>query len=406
MISDNRNVHSFIRQLLSAITNASLYGMHHPQVARLATQTYADSCAILENIPEFTLMVVDNELVVDGIPQEINLFLNRLTQILRSHGIGCITFLKGISRQELDTLIAGLAKGGHEMASCDHVRFSRVEVRLGTAHGAEADSAPRHIQLPDMPKEELARFMEVYETVRRQRKLKISGIVEIVSSFVEVFRQEGKPLLVMAALRDTDEYTFTHSTNVCILNLAQAMSLGINGQLLNEIGVSAMLHDIGKLFIPEEILTKKDKLSDGEFEIMKQHPVKGARYLLEAPGVPRMASIAAFEHHAKFNLQGYPKLPADWRLNLCSHFTMISDFFDALRTRRPYREPLELDQISGMMQGMMGSELHPVLTRNFLTILSRLAKPASSDVNSGEDGITAQTCHDIIDTSAEGQESI
>jgi HD-GYP domain-containing protein (c-di-GMP phosphodiesterase class II) len=380
MISDDRSVHNFIRQLLSAITNVSLYGMHHPQVERLATQAHADICAVLENNPEFTLMVIDNELVVDGVPQEINLFLNRLTQILKSRGIGRITFLQGIGRQELDTLIVGLTKAGHEMASSDHLRFGWVEVRLGTESGAEGESigggVTRHIQLPDMPKEELARFMEIYETVRRRRKLKVNGMVEIVSGFVEVFRQEGRPLLVMAALRDTDEYTFTHSTNVCILNLAQAMSLGIKGQLLNEIGVSAMLHDIGKLFIPEEILTKKDKLSDGEFELMKQHPIKGARYLLEAPGVPRMASIAAFEHHAKFNLQGYPKLPADWRLNLCSHFTMISDFFDALRTRRPYREPLELNQISGMMQGMMGSELHPVLTRNFLNILSSLTKPA------------------------------
>ena len=381
MISDNQGAHDIIRQLLTAITNLSLYGIHHPQVARVATQTYADICAILENRPEFTLMAIDNELVVDGIPLEVNLFLNRLTQILKIRGIGRITFLKGIRKQELDTLLIGLTKADHEIASSDHLLFGRVEVRLGNVNESDGNRVEGdvtcHIQLPDMPKEELERFKEIYETVHRQRKLKIDGIVKIVSGFIDVFHQEGMPLLVMASLRDTDEYTFTHSTNVCILNLAQAMSLGIKGQLLNEIGVSAMLHDIGKLFIPEEILTKKDKLSDVEFELMKQHPIKGARYLLETPGVPRMASIAAFEHHAKFNLQGYPKLPTDWRLNLCSHFTMISDFFDALRTRRPYREPLELDQISSMMQGMMGNELHPALTRNFLNILSKLTKPAS-----------------------------
>jgi len=88
------------------------------------------------------------------------------------------------------------------------------------------------------------------------------------------------------------------------------------------------------------------------------------------------AAIAAFEHHAKLNLSGYPKFPADWRLNLCSHLTMISDFFDATRTRRSYREPLALDEITTMMLGMAGSELHPVLTRNFIHILYNLKNPS------------------------------
>ena len=181
-------------------------------------------------------------------------------------------------------------------------------------------------------------------------------------------------MLAMASLRSTDEYTFTHSTNVCILNIAQAMALGIEGQLLHDIGIAAMLHDIGKLFIPEEILTKTDKLTPEEFEIMKQHPALGAKHLLDTPGVPRLAVTTAYEHHLKYNLSGYPQVQAGWQPNLCSQLTMISDFFDALRTRRSYRDPIELRRIARMMWDMMGTDLHPVLTRNFLQILSRLTK--------------------------------
>jgi HD-GYP domain-containing protein (c-di-GMP phosphodiesterase class II) len=152
------------------------------------------------------------------------------------------------------------------------------------------------------------------------------------------------------------------------------MALGIEGQLLNDIGVAAMLHDIGKLFIPEEILTKKDKLTNAEFDAMKEHPVKGARYLLETSGVPRLAVIAAYEHHMKFNLAGYPTVSPSWQQNLCSHMTMISDFFDALRTRRSYREPMPLAVISSMMHDMTGTDLHPALTRNFLRIIGGLAE--------------------------------
>lgn len=377
MNNKNLSAGEFVRQILSVITNASLYGMQHPQVQRLQSVTFSTLRALLDQTPELPLMVIENELVVGGVPQEANQFQNRLIQVLNARGIGSITFLRGIGVRELDSLVVGLSRHASdcEMASSDHVRFGRVEARIGVkgaTGGASEGRAARTMQVHDMPREELARFGEMYEAVRGRQKFKVDGILATVADFVEVFQKQGKSLLVMAALRDTDEYTFTHSTNVSILNIAQASALGIKGQLLNEIGVAGMLHDMGKLFIPEEVLTKAGRLSAEEFQLMKQHPVRGARYLLESPGVPRMASIVAFEHHAKFNLSGYPKLPAGWRLNLCSHLTMISDFFDALRTRRSYREPVELDKISEMMQSMMGTDLHPVLTRNFLRILSKL----------------------------------
>ena len=378
MSSDNNQIHDFIRHLLSATANASLYGMAHPQVVRLSQMAFARIDAILQARPDITLLMVENELVIDGHPQDLSLFLGRFTQILKSRGIGSLTLKTGLSKNEIDNLIRGLARqsnnGGQAMTSSEHVRLGTVDIQVSDTAGCGAtpgESKPR-LTLPDMPKAEVARFMEMYEAVKKKQKLQIHGVVDVVSGFIDVFKQEGKPLLALAGLRDTDEYTFTHSTNVCVLNLAQAMALGIEGQLLNDIGVAAMLHDIGKLFIPEDILKKTDKLDFDEYEIMKQHPVKGARYLLETPGVPRLAVIAAYEHHLKFNLTGYPDVSGDWRQNLCSHMTTISDFFDALRTRRSYREPVPLEDIAAMMHSMIGTELHPGLTRNFLEIITGL----------------------------------
>lgn len=378
MSSDSNYIHDFIRHLLSATANASLYGMAHPQVARLSQQAFASIDAILQSRADITLLLVENELVIDGQPQDLSLFLGRFTQIMKARGVGTLTFQTGMAKNEIDALICSLAKqtadSGQAMASSEHVRLGTVDIQVSdSAHntGSPAQSKAR-LTLPDMPKAEVARFMEMYEAVKKKNKLQIHGVVDVVSGFIDVFKQEGKPLLALAALRDTDEYTFTHSTNVCVLNLAQAMALGIEGQLLNDIGVAAMLHDIGKLFIPEDILKKTDKLDYDEYEIMKQHPVKGARHLLETPGVPRLAVIAAYEHHLKFNLTGYPAVSADWQQNLCSHMTTISDFFDALRTRRSYRAPVPLDDIAAMMYGMIGTDLHPGLTRNFMKIITGL----------------------------------
>lgn len=376
MSSDSNHIHDFIRHLLSAITNAALYGMGHPQVARLSLQAFSSVGLMLESRPEVTLLIVENELVIDGQPQDYSLFLNRFTQILKTRSVGTLKLMEGISKAEIIAMISGLSgqqnDGSHSVASSDHIRIGKVDFRV-TGNYGDADISESEkpvLTLPDMPREELARFMEIYETFKIKHKLQVNGVFDVVAGFIDIFKQEGKPLLAMAALRDTDEYTFTHSTNVCILNLAQAMALGIEGPLLNDIGVAGMLHDIGKLFIPEEILTKKDKLTEDEYEIIKLHPVKGARHLLETPGVPRLAVIAAYEHHLKSDLSGYPKVSPNWHQNLCSHMTMISDVFDALRTRRSYREPVPMVEIAAIMQNLMIKDTHPALTRNFLKIIS------------------------------------
>lgn len=390
----------FIRHLLSATANASLYGMDHPQVARLADRAFESLVTALDNRQEFSLVLIENELVIDGQPQDFNLFLDRFVQTLASRGISHIKLVRGVSRQEVTEFIAAMARQGAEesalISSSEHMRLGRIGLKeveglalrersdrtvfggktafsassIQGGSGGQRTSGP--VSLPELPAEEMARFQEIYDAVKQRHKLKINGVFEIVSEFIDAFRQEGRALLVMAALKEKDDYTFTHSTNVCILNLAQAMALGIEGELLNDIGVAGMLHDIGKLFIPEEIITKKGRLSDEEFELMQTHPLRGARFLLDTPGVPRLAIINAFEHHLKFNLTGYPRVPANWNQNICSQMTALSDLFDAMRTRRSYSEPLEPSNIAAFMLDRLGTDLHPVLTRNFLMIISRL----------------------------------
>ncbi len=330
--------------------------------------------------PEVSLLLIDEELVIDDHPIPANMYINRFSQTLKSRGIGNLRLMRGITGDELRKLVGTLARVGpsaEQVTSTDNVRFGRVELGYALAEkGSEGLSGSHNSikSLADIPVKELATFLDIYEDARRNRKINVVGISEIVSCFVDAFKQVADPLMALAPLRAMDEYTFTHSTNVCILNLAQAMSLGIDGPLLNDIGVAAMLHDIGKLYVPEEVLTKPGKLDDAEWEMIKQHPVKGAQRLLDTPGVPRLAVVTAFEHHLKYNLTGYPRVRDGWEQNLCSHMTTISDFFDALRTKRAYRGSLEFADIASMMTDMSGSDLHPVLTRNFLQIIGKLSE--------------------------------
>lgn len=371
------NIHEFIRHLLSSSAAAALYGMSHQQVQRLVDVAYDSLNKALAARPDIAMLEVNGELVIDAEPQPFSLVLERFARMLRENGIGHLRFLAGVSLDELTSFIGSLAQqGSSPLSSGEFIRVGRVELPelgddVGSLGAGSSGAASGHFSLEELPGVELARLTEVYEAIKRNERLKPSGLATTVAELVEAFKREGEALLVMAALREKDEYTFTHNANVCILAMAQAMALGIKGQLLNDIGMAAMLHDIGKMFIPDEILTKPGKLTDDEFAIMKRHPVKGARYLLETPGVPRLAAIVAYEHHMRDNLSGYPAAPKGWRLNLASQMTSIADVFDAMRTRRPYQAPKETDEIASLLLAKAGTEFSEPLIHNFLVLLAR-----------------------------------
>lgn len=369
-------MHNFIRHLVTAVANASLYSLAHQQVERHCAEAFAALTGAIGTDAELAILIIDGELVVGGTPLEGGLYINRFCQLLKSRGISHVKLLAGVTKEEIRALITALTRSGgsRELHSSDHLRFGAVEVRANADLDGELDAITRRVpELADIPREELTRFLDIYEAARKRQKLNVVGIAEIVSGFINAFTQMADPLLALAPLRIMDEYTFTHSTNVCILNIAQAMALGIDGPLLHDIGVAAMLHDIGKLYIPEEILNKPGKLDEQEWEIMKLHPLKGAQYLLDTPGVPRIAVVTAFEHHMKYDFSGYPTVNGSWQQNICSQMTTISDFFDALRTKRAYRGAMEYTKVAALMLDLAGTEFHPALTNNFLCILQRFA---------------------------------
>ncbi|MBT0663790.1 HD domain-containing protein [Geobacter pelophilus] len=375
MINDRlTHLHTFIRLISTAVSTSLLYSLDHQQVTRLCSTAVEQLKATLGDEPEVALMLIDDDLVAWDRPLLPSMYVNRFSQILKNRGIGHVRIFRDIAMEEVVLLVKTLARQGSDnddICSTDNLRFGQVEIKQ-LDDEKEDHAHQRKLTLADIPMEELGKFMEIYDEVRSGNKFSVSGISDIVKCFIDSFRQVGSPLLALAPLRAMDEYTYTHSTNVCVLNLAQAMSLGIDGPMLNEVGIAAMLHDIGKLYVPEEVLSKPGKLDDAEWDLIKQHPTKGAQRLLDTPGVPRLAVVTAYEHHLKYNLTGYPRVAENWQQNLCSHMTTISDVFDALRTKRAYRDAMSFAKISGIMLELAGTDLHPVLTKNFLRIIGNL----------------------------------
>src|SRR5213594_1305070 len=157
--------------------------------------------------------------------------------------------------------------------------------------------------------------------------------------------------------------------NVSALAMAQARALNIDGPLLREFGFAALMHDIGKVHTPLEVLNKPGKLTKDEFDVMKRHVVDGAHILRKTPEMPALAPIVAFEHHLKQNLSGYPENIGHRDLNLCTMIVSIADVFDALRSNRPYREGMASDRIRAIMGEQDNPAFNQKLLKRFVNIM-------------------------------------
>jgi putative nucleotidyltransferase with HDIG domain len=175
--------------------------------------------------------------------------------------------------------------------------------------------------------------------------------------------------MALTALKRYDNYTFTHMVNVSVIAMAQARSLNLEGPLLREFGFAALMHDIGKVNTPLDVLNKPDKLTKDEFDQMKQHVVDGAHILRRTPEMPALAPVVAFEHHLRQDLSGYPENIGHRELNLCTQIVSIADVYDALRSNRIYREGLPSDRIKAIMTQKDSPAFNTRLLRRFINLM-------------------------------------
>jgi HD-GYP domain-containing protein (c-di-GMP phosphodiesterase class II) len=208
------------------------------------------------------------------------------------------------------------------------------------------------------------------------KRLNVAGLEEIVVNFILTFRREASILKLISPVRTYSEYTYTHATNVAVLTMFQAETLGVSDALLRDIGIAALLHDVGKLFISNEILEKKGPLDQKEWEEVRSHPLCGAKYLAKMDGVPRLSAIVAMEHHLRFDGKGYPEQKLNGKKqHFCSQTVAIADYFDALRSRRPYRRELNIEEVLTLMKKESPGTFNEHLLNNFIrSILRALAE--------------------------------
>ena len=212
----------------------------------------------------------------------------------------------------------------------------------------------------------------------------------MIDGLAQAVAQNRTALLALTTLKNYDNYTFTHMVNVSILMMGQARALGIDGALLREFGLAALMHDIGKVRTPLEVLNKPDKLTDDEFVIMKRHVIDGAEILRGTPDISALAPIIAFEHHLRIDGSGYPNGAQRPTLNLGTMLCGIADVYDAMRSQRAYQSSYPTDRILQVLKRNDGQQFDQHLVRRFVQMLGIYPVGNFVRLNTGEVAIVRQ----------------
>ncbi|MGC4083098.1 MAG: HDIG domain-containing protein [Vicinamibacterales bacterium] len=273
-----------LRRLAASLRSGQLYSPGHPLIARNLDALARAVEALHDAVPSIVIGIVGDEVIVDDVPVAgvggLVAFVRRLRQI----GIERITIDRDVPLHEIAALARFVAEAPPDETSADtfpvltRIRVGRVTV-TERVEGAAADMATFRRLYADA----VHSAQQVWDSAQTEGQPDATVARSMVDGLAEAVSHNRPALMALTTLREYDNYTFTHMVNVSILTMAQARALGVDGPLLREFGLAALMHDIGKVRTPIDILTKAETLTTDEFTVMKQHVVDGAAMLKYDP---------------------------------------------------------------------------------------------------------------------------
>ncbi|MDR7523786.1 MAG: HD domain-containing protein [Armatimonadota bacterium] len=351
----------------------ALYGIDHPVSAQTLEEVHGLIQEVLASRPSLRLSVYEDTFFVGNtVLLEESLQLFPLLAEFRERDIGTLDLHEGVEVWEVHRLIDVLQMGAADLrragGAAGWLQMQGV-TRLSVGPPPK-DQPTLKVEPRDAYRSGLRAMDEVNFQASRRLPLDLRKTKLVVKSFTDIIAEDRFAMLGLAALKGYDEDTCHHSVNVGILSLLIGSQLEFSRPLMATLGLAALLHDLGKMLIPREILGAPRALTLEEQDIIKRHTLYGARLMRGFPGLARLAMVVAFEHHANYDLSGYPRVTVKRAPHLLTRIVQLADFFDAATSsRRLYRRPmLPVEAMRHILDGA-GKSFDPVLARIFVQVL-------------------------------------
>jgi putative nucleotidyltransferase with HDIG domain len=345
----------FIHALFSAGKTLQIYDArnHASQVALTKLKAVLGELAegegrVVVAVASDLLCINDVRLIVD--PQNAGPLLSLVDEMKRRN-IEEVDFAPEIDAAEMGTFLRLLFAEPSGEDPFGELNHRLAEAAVTHVRLAERIERERHLRDAKVERREIREesnrvmsravsFMgEVLRTIEQRRPIQLPKAHRITQQLADIIRVDETVLVGLASIKDYDEYTFSHSVNVSVISMLIADRMGLGKTDIAQIGVAALLHDIGKTHIPQPILSKPGTLTAPEWDLMERHPMLG---VIELSRVRSLRAVldpmfVSLQHHLLFDLTGYPRKPGGWKIHPYVQVVTVADVYDALTTPRVYR---------------------------------------------------------------------
>lgn len=352
----------------------TLYAEGHPARERAIEDAHDKLRDLQASEPEALFTFLGDEVVWGRLPlRELKAWDwgRRLAQA----GVQRLEFATQVTRADfeefLDDVLARLTLSAIDTAEArqlrpSSIRFGVVGVRGETDHAA-TPLATATISYSLNEEADTVRWCQ--DEVQRRGVVPLGEAEAVVRSLAIAMHAGHQIVLPLLRLKEFDQYTTMHSMNVAVLAMALAEFLELEAADVRAFGIAGLLHDIGKVRIPLEVLTKPGRFTDAERALMRQHPSEGARIILATEQSLDLAAVVAYEHHILLNGGGYPALALPRDCHRASKLVHVCDVYDALRTNRPYRDAWSQEAALAHLESQAGTEFDPEIASALVRML-------------------------------------
>ena len=366
----------FLNAFAQSLATMALYTEGHPARVRAIDHSFEQLKRLQETnpSPQFSFLGLD---VIYG-----QVALRELKDWdwglrLANAGVQRLEFPAAVTRDEfemfLEEVLARISLVAAESATRSPERRSTIKFGAIGVRGTEGVSRVEDY-LPTATiayslGEEADTIRWLHDEVQMTGELPMLEAESVVRSLSVAMHGDRDIVIPLLQMKEFDQYTTTHSLNVSVLAMALAEFIGLGPKDVRAFGVAGLLHDLGKVRIPKEVLTKPGKLDDEEWKIMRRHAVDGAKIIYESDRQLDLASAVAYEHHIMIDGGGYPSRHFRREPQKASKLVHICDVYDALRTNRPYRPAWESERVLEIIERGSGPDFDAELSTSFLKMM-------------------------------------
>ena len=368
-------VDRLLGDLAGGATAVGLYGASHPRADEAVRRISSELAALLAAEPELALVLLGEELFVQGRPfTRVSRHSASLIRRLRRREIEHVTVQPGVLPEEVLGFLADLAlTDDTAVRSRPHLHVGRIELSERELGGPDETEGGARGRKAATVRDRVLLVHEAFTELAAGRDLALGDLTRVAHAIAAGLAADPDPLRQFAPWDGGERWPAVHAHNVAALSMALARDGGTGAGPCAEIGVAALVHDVGKLFFPPEIASRELELSGDELELMLDHPRIGLEALLGNPEVPPVALVVAFEHHLNYNGTGTPRLARPRRPHPAARLVTLADAFVVLFTARGGRGLLTREGTVAWIAEHQGTVLDPDWTDSLLKMLESTA---------------------------------